>query len=185
MSSSISPVPPASSGYAGTAESHGAGKSAERLKKTRASFKHQPMFVAWPDQTNPVGFCVPGPGETPGEGTDASLSQLHPCYLPLAGLFRHIAFLLPLLQSSHYKGALNLSKHLISDVPERERGTQLLEVLTPVPHLCSPSASLASSLLTVPPQHQASLKYLNCTSSSWVSQSITKPLPLEQNSGMK
>lgn len=103
MSASIRPVPPASSGCAGTAESHGAGKSAERLKKTRASFKHQPMFVAWPDQTNPVGFCVPGPGETPGEGTDASLSQLHPCYLPSAGLFRHIAFLLSLLHSSHYR----------------------------------------------------------------------------------
>lgn len=158
-SASTSPVLPASSRDAGTAESHGAGTSPERLTKTRASFRHQPMFMAWPDWTKPVGFCVPGPGEMPGEDTDTSWSQLHPCYLPSAGLFRRIAFLLPLLRLSYYKGALHFSKHLISNVPERGCGTDPWLArrgvgfggADPCPHPCSPNTSLGSSLLTVPP----------------------------------
>lgn len=110
--------PGATSSNAGMVESHGTGMSPERLKKTRASFKRQPMFMAWPERTNRMGLFVPGPGEMPVEDTDVSWSQLHPCHLPSAGLFRHIAFLLSLLPLSHYKGALNFLKHLISNVPE-------------------------------------------------------------------
>ena len=52
-------------------------------------------------------------------------SQLHRCCLSSDSLFRHIAFLFSLLLLSHYKGALSFSKHLISDVPERECSADL------------------------------------------------------------
>lgn len=113
------------------------------------------MFMAWPDWTEPVRFCMLGPGETSGEDPDVSW----PSYIRVAHLVRHVAFLLSLLHLSHYKGALNVSKYLISSVSEwvccADDGWLgvgwVLEMPTAVPHPFPLTAFVLSSFPVVPP----------------------------------
>lgn len=127
-----------------------------------------------------------------GEDTDVSWSRLHLCYLPSAGFFRHIAFLISLLHLSITRLAIISQSTSLAmcwggcgaDLGLARRGVDLGGA-NPCPRSCSPSASFGSSFLSDPPHHQASLKYLNCASSSWGSQSIMKLLPSEQSSRMK
>lgn len=74
-------------------------------------------------------------------------------------LLRHVVFLLSLLHLSHYKGALNVSKYLISSVSEwvccEDDGwlgvDWVLEMPTAVPHPFPLTAFLLSFLPIVPP----------------------------------
>lgn len=77
----------------------------------------------------------------------------------VAHLVRHVAFLLSLLHLLHYKGALNVSKYLISSVSEwvccADDGWLgvgwVLEMPTAVPHPFPLTAFVLSSFPVVPP----------------------------------
>lgn len=97
--------------------------------------------MAWPDWTKSVRFCMLGPGETPGEYPGVTGAS----YIQVAHLVRHVAFLLSLPHLSHYKGALNVSKHLIS-MCQRGCVVKMMAV-----HPCPLTAFLGSSLPVVPP----------------------------------